>query len=201
MKPLKKILIAILITAATNPLLVFANNPTITNIMLSIESNIMYINGEPINIEKPYITCNGVFMVPVRVIAECFGACVNWENGFVSIIYPKADENTELYYEIGSCHLIKGHLMEYDMNENAVLNENGVTMVPIESVTDFFGVDMTVDDIGNIRLSRKLYYITDIEYFASSRHGWSIRMPNERIMVLSYKDGRQGDGSVVLTNK
>jgi hypothetical protein len=50
-----------------------------TNIALMIGSNIMFRNGESSIIDVPPMILDGRTLVPTRVIAESFGAAVNWD--------------------------------------------------------------------------------------------------------------------------
>ncbi|MGN1116796.1 MAG: copper amine oxidase N-terminal domain-containing protein, partial [Candidatus Ornithomonoglobus sp.] len=74
------------IPAQTNPLAVIIlddneeqeeNNKV--SIFFMIGDCILNINGQKIEVEKPYIAGEGVTLVPLRVISEAFGAVVDWD--------------------------------------------------------------------------------------------------------------------------
>lgn len=47
-------------------------------IKLTIGANEMYKNGQPVAVDVPAQIINDRTMIPVRVIAEAFGASVDW---------------------------------------------------------------------------------------------------------------------------
>lgn len=50
-----------------------------------IDSNIIYKNGEPVEIDVPAIIVDGRTMIPLRAVSEAFGCSVEWNSGTVSI--------------------------------------------------------------------------------------------------------------------
>lgn len=65
-----------------------------TVINMKIDSNIMWKNGEEIMLEAPAVILEDRTMVPIRAIAEAFGAEVSWDEASktVSINYNKTEQ-------------------------------------------------------------------------------------------------------------
>lgn len=64
-----------------------------TTVKLTIGSNILYKSGEAKTLDVPAQIINGYTMVPVRAIAEAFGADVNWD-GDTQTVYITTKGNT-----------------------------------------------------------------------------------------------------------
>lgn len=158
-------------------------------ISIDIGSDVMYIDEMPVNIEKPYVTDNGIVMVPVRGIAESLGADVIWEDGDIFVEYPREAEYSELCYSIDSYTVDKNRIISYEMPEKAILNENGVTMVPLESIADFFGAEIKQKNKDNIIIQRKIYSTQGKEYITCSEYGWNMILPKEKISSFYCDEG------------
>ena len=64
-----------------------------TTIQLTIGSNLLYKNGTAAALDVPAQLINGYTMVPVRAVAEAFGADVNWD-GATQTVYITTKGNT-----------------------------------------------------------------------------------------------------------
>lgn len=64
-----------------------------TNISLTINNNVMYVNGQPKTLDVAATLVNGRTLVPVRAISEAFGYQVDWynEDRIVSIVTSKEE--------------------------------------------------------------------------------------------------------------
>lgn len=191
MKILKILLLSIIVVFLTTTLGIATDTYTNTIILIDVGSDIMYVNGISVNIEIPYITNNNTIMVPVRAIAENLGANVEWYGGKncgVEIEYYCDEIPVTLYYSINDSEAIENH-KPYMMDEKAVVNINGITMVPIESIAHFFGAEIEKNETGHVKLSRKLYYIHGNQYFTSSQFSWSMIIPKEKVDALYREEG------------
>ena len=56
------------------------------NISLTIDSNILYKNGSPIELDVPAQAINQRTLVPVRAISEAFGAEVEWDENTRTVV-------------------------------------------------------------------------------------------------------------------
>lgn len=52
---------------------------------IPIDSNIIYKNGEPLEIDVPAMIINDRTMIPLRAVSEAFGCGVEWESGIISV--------------------------------------------------------------------------------------------------------------------
>ena len=108
-------------------------------ISFNVGSSIVNINGEDVEVEKPYIVGVGVTLVPIRVISESFGAEVNWdgETKTVTVI----DGETTIVVTVGSkIATVNGE--EKELEEAPELTENGFTMIPLRFISENLGAEV-----------------------------------------------------------
>jgi hypothetical protein len=161
---------------------VAASNSEKLEIDMTVGSSIMIANSEKIDIEKPVVFQNTVF-VPLNAILRVLGAELNWlGQGKVNIVY----RNVEINFEIGK--------KEYEVNQvkkqfsSAPKLINGKTMIPIQLFNEDFGISYTYDtkskkivisqdDDG--ALSDLSFLIGGIskDKIGNSYFGWSINIP------------------------
>ena len=108
-------------------------------ISFNVGSSIVNINGEDVEVEKPYIVGVGVTLVPIRVISESFGAEVNWD-GETKTVTVK-DGETTIVVTVGSKKAtVNGE--EKELEEAPELTENGFTMIPLRFISENLGAEV-----------------------------------------------------------
>lgn len=166
------------------------------SISFSLGESTLMINGNPVEVEKPFATGAGTTLVPLRVITEAFGATVEWVQEEQKIILTYPDVNIVL--QINNRYAeINAHTEE--LPEAPVLSENGVTMVPLRFISDTYGADVVWDD-GLITVTKKadteygemVQGMADSDKIGDSYYGWV--MNNPKSMVMSERDF---DGSYI----
>lgn len=60
-----------------------------TTVVLTIGNNIMYVNGNPVELDVPGKIVNSRTLVPARAVAEGFNCKVDWDNNTRSVIITK----------------------------------------------------------------------------------------------------------------
>ncbi len=105
-------------------------------ISFNVGSSMININGEEVEVEKPYIVGVGVTLVPMRVISESFGAEVNWDGETKTVTV--VDGDTTIVVTIGSkTATVNGE--EKELEEAPELTENGFTMIPLRFISENLG--------------------------------------------------------------
>ena len=108
-------------------------------IAFNVGSSIVNINGEDVEVEKPYIVGEGVTLVPIRVISESFGAEVNWDGETKTVTV--VDGDTTIVVTVGSkTATVNGE--EKDLEEAPELTENGFTMIPLRFISENLGAEV-----------------------------------------------------------
>ena len=131
------------IPAQTNPIKVVvledveaAEKVTIS---FNVGSSIVNINGEEVEVEKPYIVGVGVTLVPIRVISESFGAEVKWDGDTKTVTV--VDGDTTIVVTVGSkTATVNGE--EKELEEAPELTENGFTMIPLRFISENLGAEV-----------------------------------------------------------
>ena len=131
------------IPAQTNPIKVVvledveaAEKVTIS---FNVGSSIVNINGEDVEVEKPYIVGVGVTLVPIRVISESFGAEVKWDGDTKTVTV--VDGDTTIVVTVGSkTATVNGE--EKELEEAPELTENGFTMIPLRFISENLGAEV-----------------------------------------------------------
>jgi len=119
--------------------------PTGTKIVLRIGSDVMTVNGKVVQLDAAPEINNGRTFLPLRAIAEAFGAQVTWvpETQGITVVLG----NNQIGLQIG--------------NNTAVVNgnvlsivppyiKNGRTMVPIRVIAEGFGAQVEWDPVNYI---------------------------------------------------
>ncbi|MGM9937403.1 MAG: copper amine oxidase N-terminal domain-containing protein [Candidatus Ornithomonoglobus sp.] len=138
------------IPAQTNPLAVIVldedkkkeENKKVS-IFFKVGDCILSINGQDIEVEKPYIAGEGVTLVPLRVISEAFGAAVDWDGDTKTVSIGYGDKTLTLQINNKSASV---NDEENTLEEAPQLTENGFTMVPLRFISEAFGADVSYDE-------------------------------------------------------
>lgn len=129
------------IPAQTAPIKVVELGGKVT-ISFNVGSSIININGNDVEVEKPYIVGTGVTLVPIRVISEAFGAEVNWD-GETKTVKVVSDGIT-IEIAIGSkTATVNGEKKE--LEEAPELTNNGFTMIPLRIISENLGAEVGYD--------------------------------------------------------
>ena len=108
-------------------------------ISFNVGSSIVNINGEDVEVEKPYIVGVGVTLVPIRVISESFGAEVKWDGDTKTVTV--VDGDTTIVVTVGSkTATVNGE--EKELEEAPELTENGFTMIPLRFISENLGAEV-----------------------------------------------------------
>lgn len=91
-----------------------------------------------VTLETAPFTVDGRTMVPVRVIAENFGASVGWDEATQTVTVSLADK--EIVLVLGKSEaFVNGESVTLDV---AAMEHNGRTLVPLRFVTETFGYNV-----------------------------------------------------------
>lgn len=141
---MKKKLIATLLTAS----MAFSAAPIAmaddgdVEVSFKVGDSILLINGNPTEVETPYIASEGTTLVPLRVITEAFGAQVGWDGATKTITLTYPDVNIVLQID-NIVAQVNDH--SETLLEAPALSANGVTMVPLRFISETFGADVGYD--------------------------------------------------------
>lgn len=109
------------------------------SVKFNIGDSAININGEVVEVEKPYITGVGVTLVPMRVISEAFGAQVIWDENTKSVTVNH--EGKRIIVTIDSkIATVDG--VEVSLEEAPELTENGFTMIPLRFISENLGAEV-----------------------------------------------------------
>jgi len=124
--------------AAVTVEVTFAPLGELVEIILTIGSNIILVNGDPITYDvAPVITAGRTFL-PIRIIAENLGAEVLWDEPAQRVVISK--DNTVIELFIGKTTvLINGRPQEL---EAPVYIENSRTFLPVRLIAERLGADV-----------------------------------------------------------
>lgn len=115
--------------------------PKITEVKLTIGQKVGYVNGEAKELDAAPIIRNGRTMLPVRFVADSFGAVVLW-NGATSTATVKTDD-VEIKIVINSpVAFVNG---EDILLDSPAFIENGRTYLPVRFVADKLGATVAWD--------------------------------------------------------
>ena len=110
-------------------------NYQLTLIELAIGKASAMINGEPVELDLPPLIIQGRTMVPVRFIAEAFGAHVDWTNETQTITI-ELDETTIMLQIGNTTAFINGKAYVLDAAPTIVQSR---TLVPVRFIAEAFG--------------------------------------------------------------
>ena len=168
----------------------FAEEQKPVELSFKVGSDVLMINGESVQVEKPYVAGDGVTLVPVRVISEAFGAEIGWDEGEqkVTVSYSGVELgmwiNNPVAEENG-----RAVTLEYPPELTAA----GVTMVPLRFISEALGASVYYDDeTGGIHVTTApgteaggMIETHDEPKIGDSYYGWSMDNPHE--LYLSYR--------------
>ncbi|MBE6679086.1 MAG: hypothetical protein E7598_01030 [Ruminococcaceae bacterium] len=118
-----------------------SSEPQITEVKLTIGQKVGYVNGEAKELDAAPIIRNGRTMLPVRFVADSFGAVVLW-NGATSTATVKTDD-VEIKIVINSpVAFVNG---EDVLLDSPAFIENGRTYLPVRFVADKLGAKVEWD--------------------------------------------------------
>lgn len=169
-------------------------------ISFRVGDSVLNINGNPTEVETPYVAGAGTTLVPLRVITEAFGAQVDWEGTTqtITLTYPEVDITLQIGNVIAN---VNSHTET--LPEPPALSANGVTMVPLRFISETFGAVVGYDnDTRAITVTKELNGdlstvtgITDLARTGDSYYKWSIETPHQ----MKMSDRRQDGLSTVFT--
>lgn len=129
------------IPAQTSPIKVVELGGKVT-ISFNVGSSIININGNKVEVEKPYVVGTGVTLVPIRVISESFGAEVTWNGETKTVKVVSAGTTIEI--AIGSkTATVNGEKKE--LEEAPELTDGGFTMIPLRFISENLGAVVGYD--------------------------------------------------------
>ncbi|XEC95427.1 stalk domain-containing protein [Paenibacillus tarimensis] len=116
----------------------YAQEGTKTEIKLTPGNPIVHINGEPVEVEPPYLE-SGTTMVPLKIITKAFGAKLKLEkNKIITLTYG----SKTVVVTIGSKAVkVNGKGMALTAAPKIV---NNVTMVPLRVISQAFGAKLNI---------------------------------------------------------
>jgi len=163
-------------------------------ISFKVGDSILLINGNPTEVETPYIAGEGTTLVPLRVITEAFGAQVDWEGTTKTITLTYPDVNIVLQID-NIVAQVNDH--SETLLEAPALSANGVTMVPLRFISETFGADVGYDNETSAILvtkkaidnSQTVVGVTDMKRIGDDYYGWSIDNPQQMKMTDRRLDG------------
>lgn len=133
---------------------------------------------------EPYISGNGITMVPVRMIGELVGAEYDYDTESGTILVAKSDE-VAIILNVGSSYAdVNGYTTTLD--EPPVISDAGFTMVPLRFLCENLGAEVAYED-GKVYVSAEstaeyddtlAQKITN-EYVGDSYYGWSMLNPRD----------------------
>ena len=127
---------------------VFAKEGAAEHITLTVGVDEMRVDDETVAIEDavPVLNGNRVY-VPLRAVAEAFGAEVNYDGASGDVTIETADAEV-IMNTLASVYSVNGTLKWMDMAP--YVNSEGRTMVPVRFVSDGLGyeLDTAADENG-----------------------------------------------------
>ncbi len=160
------------------------------SIYLQIGNTNMDIGGEITEITAPYVTGEGVTLVPLRVISEAFGAEVIWSDADKSVTVTYND--LILLLTAGSKAAIVNDHAEELLAAPEI--KDGTMMVPLRFIAEALGAKVSYDEesrgilimFAELVESELLHGMHDKAYIGNSYYGWSMMTPKN--MTLEYSD-------------
>ena len=113
------------------------------HIVLTVDSADMRVDGEDVSIADGVPVLNGGRVyVPLRAVAETFGAEVNYD-GVTGDVTITTAENEVIMNTLASVYTVNGTLKWMDMAP--YINSASRTMVPVRFIADALGFGVAVD--------------------------------------------------------
>ncbi|MFM9414457.1 copper amine oxidase N-terminal domain-containing protein [Peptococcus simiae] len=107
------------------------------NVVLSINSKDMLVNGEKVLIDAPAVINNSRTFVPLRAVAEAFGVKVDYDNASRSITLTQGDKVVKMTVD-NKAYTVNGLAHNMDVAPYIVA-QAGRTMVPARFAAEPFG--------------------------------------------------------------
>jgi len=115
------------------------------DVFLTIGGTFAYVNGSPVGLDAPAFIDQGRTYVPVRFLAETFGAEADWtpKNGPVKTVYLTRDD-MEITIGIGDSYLIitRDDEAEVVTFDGAAQIRHGRTFLPFRAIAEAFGAEV-----------------------------------------------------------
>lgn len=170
--------------------------PERVEISFKVGDSTLMINGNPVEVETPYIAGEGTTLVPLRVITEAFGARVTWIDATKEIILEYPEVNITL--QIGNINAIVNSHTEV-LPVAPALSANGFTMVPLRFISETFGATVSYDEATaaitvvkeNANANDTISSSTDLPRIGDSYWNWSMMTPQGMMMTERLSDGRE----------
>ncbi len=109
------------------------------SVKFNIGDSAINVNGEVIEVEKPYIVGEGTTLVPLRVISEAFDAQVIW-NGEDKSVTVNHEGKTIVVTIDSKVAIVDG--VEVELEEAPELTENGFSMIPLRFISEQLGAEV-----------------------------------------------------------
>ena len=120
--------------------------PVTTTITVQIGSDMMTVNGRGVQIDVPAEIKGSRTFVPLRAIAEAFGATVTWDADTKGITIVLGD--TEIKLQVGNnSATVNGKQLTVDPAPYIV---NGRTLVPLRFISEALGAEVRWDAVNKI---------------------------------------------------
>lgn len=108
----------------------------------------VFINGKSLGSDMPAYIINDRTMIPLRVVAEKFGAEVIWDQDNYAVNINKDGKTIRLYVDnrlvsYTEENLAGGIISRYDVSDVAPIIINDLTYVPLRLVSNALGLDAT----------------------------------------------------------
>ena len=161
MKKITGIIFAIILSVTLTTVCFARLESQNVEISFKVGDSTLIVNSQELTVETPYVVGEGVTLVPVRVIAEAFGAKVDWDGTDKMVTLSTEDKIIRLW--------IGKDTASVDGKEVTLLSApqltNSVTMVPLRFISESFGADVSYDD--ETRAIHGTAVDVDVSYFAS----------------------------------
>lgn len=119
--------------------------PQVTKIVLKIGSDIMMVNDKAVQLDAAAEIKNGRTFLPLRAIAEAFGATVTWVPETQGITVVLGDTQIGLQIDNDTA-VVNGNVISIEKP----YIKNSRTMVPFRVISEAFGADVQWDPINYI---------------------------------------------------
>ncbi len=112
-----------------------------TKIILQVGNSKAIVNNEIVKLDAPPVLVNNRTMVPLRFIAEAFGAKVEWNPVFKLVIITLGEK--EIILQVGTKYAsVNNKRIELDAPPRIIRNH---TMVPLRFIAEAFGASVEWD--------------------------------------------------------
>ena len=193
MKKIFRTLIAMVVAVMAFTTVCFASADTV-EIRFAVGDDTLIINGESVQVEKPYVVGDGVTLVPVRVITEAFGAKVDWDQDTKTVKLDYPDVNIILQID-NLVAEVNGQAVRLESAPE--LTDTGFTMVPLRFISENFGAEVSYDhETAGIVVTKSsagegkiIEGAVENKYVGDSFYGWHMETPRDMNMTERWFDG------------